>query len=198
VVSFTKKSKDSTAEIKTQLIKIDSDLSKIDPLIRDEFGRNREENQRASKDNREELNTSFKLLSETLTKTVTDLSNAQKNQFETYIKIEFKKSPSYRYQHAVGLCKRMPHFTQEKDGDDLKNIIIYNKEQIIKYDQYFDFLLPEIVRLNFAKVFFKGVLVDRVLLTKLKWNHWQKRFFYRDRYSNEVPVGYYEEFFVRE
>ena len=86
VVSFTKKSKDSTAEIKTQLIKIDSDLSKIDPLIRDEFGRNREENQRASKDNREELNTSFKLLSETLTKTVTDLSNAQKNQFETYSK----------------------------------------------------------------------------------------------------------------
>ena len=53
VVSLTKKSKDSSVEIKTQLIKIDSDLSKIDPLIRDEFGRNREENQRASKDNRE-------------------------------------------------------------------------------------------------------------------------------------------------
>ena len=117
---------------------------------------------------------------------------------EPYIKIVFYKSISYRYQHAVGLCKRMPHFTQEKESDDVTNILIYNKEQVINYDAYFDFLLPLIVGLNFAKVYFKGVLVDRVLLTKLKWNHWQKRFYYRDRYGNEAPIGYYEEFFVKD
>ncbi|KAA6333913.1 hypothetical protein EZS27_017722 [termite gut metagenome] len=81
-----KKKDDSTEELKSKLIKIDSDISKIDPLIRGEFGRNREESQQSFKNNREELNTSFKLLGETLTKTITDLSNAQKNQFDTFSK----------------------------------------------------------------------------------------------------------------
>jgi DNA recombination protein RmuC len=56
----------------------------IDPLVRDEFGRNREESQKSFKENREELNNSFKLLGDTLTKTVVELSNAQKGQFETF------------------------------------------------------------------------------------------------------------------
>ncbi|KAA6343817.1 hypothetical protein EZS27_008519 [termite gut metagenome] len=77
---------DSADELKSILIKIDSDISKIDPLIRDEFGRSREENQQSFKNNREELSTSFKLLGETLTKTITDLSTAQKNQFDTFSK----------------------------------------------------------------------------------------------------------------
>ena len=42
----------------------DDMLREMGALIRDEFGRNREENQRASNDNREELNNSFKLLSD--------------------------------------------------------------------------------------------------------------------------------------
>ncbi|MDR2621174.1 MAG: DNA recombination protein RmuC [Dysgonamonadaceae bacterium] len=40
--------------------KIDATLSRLDLLMRDEFGRNREENQKSFKDNREELNNSFK------------------------------------------------------------------------------------------------------------------------------------------
>lgn len=76
--------KDKSEELKTNLIKIDSDLSKIDPLFRDEFARSREENQKSFKENREELSNSFKLLGDTLTKTITDLSVAQKNQFEIF------------------------------------------------------------------------------------------------------------------
>jgi DNA recombination protein RmuC len=41
-------------------------LTKIDPLLRDEFARNRDENQKSFKDNREELNNSFKNLGDTL------------------------------------------------------------------------------------------------------------------------------------
>lgn len=67
-----------------RLIKIDSDLNKIDPLMRDEFARSRDENRHSFKENREELNYSFKLLGENLTKNVTDLSLAQKNQFDTF------------------------------------------------------------------------------------------------------------------
>ncbi|WP_333596156.1 DNA recombination protein RmuC [Schleiferia thermophila] len=85
-LTLTKKATVNTEEIKEKLIKIDSDLSKIDPLIREEFSRNRDENQKSFKDNREELNNSFKILGESLTKTVTDLSNAQKNQFEIFSK----------------------------------------------------------------------------------------------------------------
>jgi len=80
----TKKKGNDGAEILTKLAKIDADITRIDPLIRDEFGRNRTEMQNAFKENREELGNSVKLLGETLSKTVTDLSNAQKNQFESY------------------------------------------------------------------------------------------------------------------
>jgi DNA recombination protein RmuC len=40
--------------------KVDTALSRLDLLMRDEFGRNREENQKSFKDNREELHNSFK------------------------------------------------------------------------------------------------------------------------------------------
>jgi len=82
-LSAKKKGNDG-AEMLTKLAKIDADITRIDPLIRDEFGRNRTEMQNAFKENREELGNSVKLLGETLSKTVTDLSNAQKNQFEAY------------------------------------------------------------------------------------------------------------------
>ena len=79
-----KKKGNNGEEILSKLAKIDADITRIDPLIRDEFGRNRTEMQNAFKENREELSSSVKLLGETLSKTVTDLSNAQKNQFESY------------------------------------------------------------------------------------------------------------------
>jgi DNA recombination protein RmuC len=82
-LAFKNKGNDGT-DILTKLAKIDSDIARIDPLIRDEFGRNRTEMQNAFKENREELGNSVKLLGDTLSKTVTDLSNAQKNQFESY------------------------------------------------------------------------------------------------------------------
>ena len=75
---------DPLGEWKEKFIQMDAMLSKIDPLIRDEFGRNREESGRSFKENREELNQSFKLLGDTLTKTVAELSNAQKGQFELF------------------------------------------------------------------------------------------------------------------
>ena len=45
---------------------ISSDLSRMDPLIREEFSRNREEIRNSSKGSREELSNSFRNLSETL------------------------------------------------------------------------------------------------------------------------------------
>ncbi|MDR2970582.1 MAG: DNA recombination protein RmuC [Bacteroidales bacterium] len=81
VIQLTKK---PTATFGQDLMKFDTTISRIEPAIRDEFSRSRNENQEAFKSNREEVNNSFKLLGESLTKTVTDLSNAQKNQFDTF------------------------------------------------------------------------------------------------------------------
>lgn len=68
------------------LNKLDLLISKVEPAIRDEATRSREENQTSFKANREELNNSFKLLGDTLTTTVKDLSEGQKNQFEAFSK----------------------------------------------------------------------------------------------------------------
>jgi len=51
-----KKPKDNREDF----LKMNADVSRLDLLMREEFGRNREENQKSFKDNREELNTSFK------------------------------------------------------------------------------------------------------------------------------------------
>ena len=84
LLTIIKKRNDNSKDLNVKLIQLDSSLSRMDPLVRDEFSRNREESQRSFKENREELNNSFKLLGDTLTKTVAELSNAQKGQFELF------------------------------------------------------------------------------------------------------------------
>jgi DNA recombination protein RmuC len=69
------------------LAKLDSDLSKIDSMIRDEFARNRTEGQKSFRENREELNTSFKLLGDTLIGTVNNLAVTQKGQFDSFTRL---------------------------------------------------------------------------------------------------------------
>lgn len=85
-LTYSKKSGNHSDELNHKLLKMDADISRIDPLIRAEFYSSRDENQKSFKDNREELNNSFKTLGETLTQTVSELSNAQKNQFDTFSK----------------------------------------------------------------------------------------------------------------
>jgi DNA recombination protein RmuC len=64
---LTRKPKDRTEDIlekldesQKTLIKFDANLSRIDPLVREEFSRNRDESQKTLKDNREELNKALK------------------------------------------------------------------------------------------------------------------------------------------
>jgi DNA recombination protein RmuC len=83
LLTFNKKEKDHSEEFRTKLTQLEAGLSKIDSLIREEFGRNREENRNASKENREELNNSFKLLGDSLTKTVANLSEMLTNSLKS-------------------------------------------------------------------------------------------------------------------
>lgn len=104
-LTLKRKSDGAPDELRERLIKIDSDLARIDPLLRDEFGRSREEGQKTSKDNREELNNSFNRLSQTLTTTVAELSNAQKNQFESF---------SLRLNDLIGSIENKMKLLQEQ------------------------------------------------------------------------------------
>ena len=79
-----RKTAGNAEEIARALARMESNLARLDSLVREEFGRNREESRRDFMENREELSRSFKLLGETLAKSVADLSNAQKNQLDSF------------------------------------------------------------------------------------------------------------------
>jgi len=85
-----KKPKDNREDF----LKLDATLSRLDSLIREEFGRNREENQKSFKDNREELNASFKdnrfelgntlkLFEDKLTQNLKDIRDTIENKLKT-------------------------------------------------------------------------------------------------------------------
>ncbi|HRR96617.1 MAG TPA: hypothetical protein P5150_07835, partial [Candidatus Ratteibacteria bacterium] len=63
----------SLIDVENKLIRIETDLSKIDPLIRGGFTDNRNEIQKSFKDSREEITNLFKNLSETLIKIINEL-----------------------------------------------------------------------------------------------------------------------------
>lgn len=72
--------------VSSKLIKIDTNLSRLDPLIRDEFSRNRDESQRSLKDNREELTGSLKSFEEKFSQNVKDFNELQRQKFEDLVK----------------------------------------------------------------------------------------------------------------
>jgi DNA recombination protein RmuC len=78
------KKTNNNEDLVSKLMKLDADISRLDPLLRDEFARNRTETQNALKENREEQSKSFQMFSEAQTKNITDLYNAQKNLLESY------------------------------------------------------------------------------------------------------------------
>jgi DNA recombination protein RmuC len=83
-LTYSHKGHGQTEELKNRLSAIESVTNRIDPLIREEFGRNRSENQDSFKQNREEQMNSLKVFQDTITKTISELSGAQKSQFDTF------------------------------------------------------------------------------------------------------------------
>lgn len=63
-ISILKKPQINTDNLKTEISKINFGISNIDPLIRAEFSNNREEIQKTSKDNRQELGETLKIFTE--------------------------------------------------------------------------------------------------------------------------------------
>lgn len=68
-----------------KLIKLDADISRMDPLIREEFGRNREENQRALRESREEQQMALVNFERRLSDSARELNEMQRQKFEDLV-----------------------------------------------------------------------------------------------------------------
>lgn len=81
---FFRNKQGNNSDAEALISKFNSEFGRLDQIIRDEFSRNREETQMIAKSTREELNNSFKLLGETISKNFGDLLNQQKTQLDSF------------------------------------------------------------------------------------------------------------------
>jgi DNA recombination protein RmuC len=113
LVTLFKKSYFNSNELKNEIIKLNLDVSKIDPLIRSEFSGNRNEIQKNAKDSREELSNSIKNLSAEI------LNSAKENR------IEMTNSLKLFEEKSVTNAKDLNEFQRNKFND-----LLLKQEQI--------------------------------------------------------------------
>ena len=128
----------------TKLIKIDTDISRIDPLLRDEFGRNREESQKSFRDNREELTNSLKSFEEKFTQSITDFNNLQRQKFN-----DLTNKQENIKKETEGKLKEIRETVENK----LKNIQEDNNKKLEEMRKTVDEKLQETVEKRFNESF---------------------------------------------
>lgn len=131
-----KKSSINAQPIFDHFNKINLILNKIDPAIRDEASRSREENQTSFKANREELTASFKSLGEILSETIKNLSDAQKGQFEIFS------------SQLIGLTKSFDEKTQKLQEQIDKSAKENRQEQAFSLKSFEDKFTQNVKEFN--------------------------------------------------
>ena len=81
IMQFLNRGDKGLDEIKSELIKFNSMLSNIDPMIRDEFSRSRKEINDSTKENRSELSGTLNSFSDKFETSVKDLNDQQRQKF---------------------------------------------------------------------------------------------------------------------
>ncbi|MCL4136009.1 UNVERIFIED_CONTAM: hypothetical protein GTU68_052993 [Idotea baltica] len=84
LILIFKKNKFSTTDLDKNIVKLDTNLSKIDPVLRSEFSTNREEQEKNAKNIREEVSNSVKGLSQIVSENINNLSKIQNEQLEKF------------------------------------------------------------------------------------------------------------------
>jgi DNA recombination protein RmuC len=85
ILTLAKRSNNQPGALTSELNKVNVEITRIDPLIRGEFSRNRDEMQRGAKDTREELSNSFKSFEEKFTANVKDFNELQRQKFNDLV-----------------------------------------------------------------------------------------------------------------
>jgi DNA recombination protein RmuC len=83
--SFRKSNESSNNNGLDKLIKLDADISRMDPLIREEFARNREENLRALREARQEQEQTLQTFEKRFSDSVKDLNEMQRVKFDDLV-----------------------------------------------------------------------------------------------------------------
>ncbi len=84
LILIFKKFKFESKDYDKNLIKLETNLAQIDPIIRKEFSTNREEQEKNAKNIREEVNNSINSLSQLVTTNIINLSKNQNEQLEKF------------------------------------------------------------------------------------------------------------------
>jgi DNA recombination protein RmuC len=126
-ILFFRKPKDNTEEIKTTLVKFDANLSRIDPLMRDEFARsrkelqdNREELNKSLKDNREEQSKSIEKIRETIEiklKSIQEDNNKKLEEMRKTVDEKLQESINKRFNESFELISKRLEEVQKGLGE---------------------------------------------------------------------------------
>jgi DNA recombination protein RmuC len=121
-------------KLRSQVAKLDDGLRSLDALIRDEFGRNRGENQKSARENREELTNSFRFLSTTINQLMNNLVSSQRGQFEASARqvAEIRDAVESRLQSLQRIVDEKLQDTVEKRFDESFKLISGQLEQVHK------------------------------------------------------------------
>jgi len=112
-ILLTRKSKDNSEEVKATMVKFDANLSRIVPLMRDEFERsrkelrdNREELNKSLKDNREEQSKSIEKIRETIEiklKSIQDDNNKRLEEMRKTVYEKLQETVEKRFNESFKL-----------------------------------------------------------------------------------------------
>jgi DNA recombination protein RmuC len=129
------KGKNESLDIRAEVLRVASDLSKLDPLLREEFSRNRNEIQKHSRDSREELSNSFKNLGTGLQSsfrdTKDDLSKSLKS-FEDRFTLGVKDFNELQKQKFDDLINKQNQLKSEFENklDKIKETVDFQLQKI--------------------------------------------------------------------
>ncbi|MCL2319396.1 MAG: DNA recombination protein RmuC, partial [Treponema sp.] len=132
MVFFTKNRKNAQADVPQKLAEYSQRLEKNESTLRDEFGRNREETNKAARDSREELSSSLKSVSDQLSTIITNFTALVDNKINSILDLLTESSKTNREE----LTKSITDFTGTIDGrmkriqDFLETGLKFNREEL--------------------------------------------------------------------
>ncbi len=135
LISIFKKNDNKTDEIKTEIIKSSSEISKIDPLIRSEFSGNRQELTASlksfseqltssSKESRTELADNLKSFEDSFRGNIKDFNELQRQKFNDFSiqQNQLKKDTEEKLEHIRETVERKLQSIQEENSKKLEEM----------------------------------------------------------------------------
>ncbi|MFM7338836.1 MAG: DNA recombination protein RmuC [Bacteroidota bacterium] len=122
--SFRKSNESSNNNGLDKLIKLDADISRMDPLIREEFARNREENLRALREARQEQEQTLQTFEKRFSESVKDLNEMQRVKFDDLVQKQesIRKNTDEKLGEIRGTVEAKLRTLQEDNAKQLGEI----------------------------------------------------------------------------